>query len=859
MSAQTDPQISHGSRVRLHPWVVVEEEGRNPILGCQASRRYLDVNRETLIALEILNTSDSVDEAELRTAARLGDEYDLLELAWTLAERGFIDTVDGEPVPNGVAEARERHPWLYSVSTEQLAWIRSPWVRWLLAALVAIWFLVMLQDPHRLPHPRDLFFADDPLVVPLVAFASLMALAYVHELAHFAMARSHGIEATIRASRRFHIAVLETDVTNAWQLEPRARLSIFLAGPALNVVALTTSGLVLALLDPRPGSAFERALRFVAYINVYPLVFQLAVFARTDLYFVLLALTGERNLLADTRSFVIHGVRRRWLLLRGAAFEPCPACGTATLPDDPHCPRCGGPALPGDPERWGFRWESRRYLRTFGAVLVTGYTLGAAFVATFGLAAQERAWRMGFRRLDQAAGTGDWRHLVASLLFLLLYGAQAALLIWVLGRALWRLLLRFLPGGRRAAAEQPHDPDSPDADPNEPGDDMTAEPPASRSALPLTLDRLPRYLLDEHLVSPAELVDLPGLSVQDRSRRNRGFLVQAGQTTRLVVKQAGNLGDPDAVATVLAEAQVLQAVARDDALRPLRWFAPEVVHINWHDVVLVTRMVHPATNLTKLHLNGGEFQFPVDAAVTAGRMLATFHHRLGEAARHGFLPPLAEREPFAFDIPRYARMAASDGSPAATAFVRMLDETGVYDDLTEVRALHANGTDVIHGDVRWDNMLVTAGAGPREGLNLRLIDWELVGRGDGAWDLGCLMAEVLRFWCTATGMRAGRLRPGMDTPSAFDLADSHEATRALVDAYCRSRRFSARNRADLLARVQAYLPYLVTISAFELLQGSDELPTTSALALDLAREAQTDPAAAMESWFGINQKQEVAA
>lgn len=858
MSTQTDPPIQSGSRVRLHPWVVVQEAGRNPILGCEASRRYLDVTDETLVALEILHASSSIDEAELRTAARLGEEYDLLELTWTLAERGFVATVDDEPLDNGIADARTRHPWLYSISTGQLAWVRARWVRRAVALLVATWFVVVLHDPRLLPRPRDLFFAEDPLVVPLVAFAALMGLAYVHELAHFAMARAHGIEATIKVSRRFHIAVLETDVTNAWQLDPRSRLRIFLAGPTLNLVVLTGCGLLLAVLEPASGSGVERALRFLAYINVYPLVFQLAVFARTDLYFVLLAVTGERNLLGDTRSFVIHRVRRRWLLLRGAASEPCTGCRAATLPDDPHCPRCGGPAVPGDPDRWGFRWESRRYLRGFGLVLVSGYSLGIAFLATFGLAAQERAWRLGFARLDLAASTGDWEHLTASVLFLLLYGAQAALLLFVLGRALGRLFLRFVPR-RPTTAAATSETDPPDATTNEPGDPMTAEPRPARAAQPLTLDRLPRYLLDNQLVTAGELVDLPGLTVQDRSRRNRGFLVEAGQDTKLVVKQAGNLGDPDAVATVLAEARVLQAVARDDALRPLRWFAPEVVHVDWDGVVLVTRMVHPATSLTKLHLNGGELEFPVEAAVTAGRMLATFHHRLGEAARHGFLPPLSEREPFAFDIPRYAGNAASDGSAAATVFLRLLAETGAYDDLTAVRALHAQASDVIHGDVRWDNMLVTAGSGPRDGLNLRLIDWELVGRGDGAWDLGCLMAEVLRFWCTATGMRSGRLRPAVDIVPAFELAQTHASTHALVDAYCRSRRLSGRGRADLLARVQAYLPYLVSISAFELLQGSDELPTTSALALELVREAQDDPARAMESWFGITDNAEVAA
>jgi hypothetical protein len=61
-----------------------------------------------------------------------------------------------------------------------------------------------------------------------------------------------------------------------------------------------------------------------------------------------------------------------------------------------------------------------------------------------------------------------------------------------------------------------------------------------------------------------------------------------------------------------------------------------------------------------------------------------------------------------------------------------------------VRAALAGWTPacVIHGDLKWDNCLVVESGGDRR---VKVIDWELAGFGDPAWDLGCAIAEQLAF------------------------------------------------------------------------------------------------------------------
>jgi Ser/Thr protein kinase RdoA (MazF antagonist) len=87
---------------------------------------------------------------------------------------------------------------------------------------------------------------------------------------------------------------------------------------------------------------------------------------------------------------------------------------------------------------------------------------------------------------------------------------------------------------------------------------------------------------------------------------------------------------------------------------------------------------------------------------------------------------------------------------------------------------------VIHGDLKWDNCLVddTEAAARR----LRVIDWELAGFGDPAWDVGCALAEHY----VAGALLPERLGPRREDAIALLLrayADAAQMDRARLDAF----------------------------------------------------------------------------
>ncbi len=68
----------------------------------------------------------------------------------------------------------------------------------------------------------------------------------------------------------------------------------------------------------------------------------------------------------------------------------------------------------------------------------------------------------------------------------------------------------------------------------------------------------------------------------------------------------------------------------------------------------------------------------------------------------------------------------------------------------------------MHGDLRWENVLVAAEGKPR----VWLVDWEMGGAGERAWDAGCFAAACISAWlCSIPSVP--------DVPPA-DLADEAE-------------------------------------------------------------------------------------
>ena len=437
-TAVTD-SIAPQSVLTFHDLTFVDEPGRPPLVGCHEVRHYVELDREGVLVVRMLSDQQSIATVTNHFTNTLKRNVDVLDLARELAVRGFVAAVDDVAI-SGPKVRRTHMPW---VSQQRVAWLKHRRA-WLVAlTVISLGVLSAVLVPGARTSRGDVsFFGRPEFDMPLV-LAGMLINTYVHELAHLFVARAHGVRGSIRFSTRLHIVVMETDVTNAWHLPRSARLQIFLAGLAYNGMAwaiatllLTSHAIGATMLAPTTLAG----IRLFAAINLVPIGFQTLFWIRTDLYYVLATLLGERNLRGDSFTYLIYRVRRTWLLWRSKDKLTCAPCGARVHQKDPECMRCGhirihGASFP--PRRSRYRYVA------YGAIVLVGVPLHNFPRQPRVFALQWNVMVRTFAATSRTLHAGTGIESAGMVFLTILSISQLALITWLVGRLLLMAISRL--------------------------------------------------------------------------------------------------------------------------------------------------------------------------------------------------------------------------------------------------------------------------------------------------------------------------------------------------------------------------------------------------------------------------------
>jgi hypothetical protein len=343
----------------------------------------------------------------------------------------------------------------------------------------------------------------------------------------------------------------------------------------------------------------------------------------------------------------------------------------------------------------------------------------------------------------------------------------------------------------------------------------------------LTLAGAVPWLVRNRLVPASAVVDARDgrVEVRDYTRRNRNVKVLVPRRAGVLLKQAMEPDNAELSAGVAREAATLRAFARAPALAPMRRFVPTLLRHDPRDAILATALVHPATTLGKLHQARG---VSPASSLTVGRILARLRVAGIRAAREGSLRAIPRETPAALRIPTSLDHRAKE-DPHAAALRDALHGL-------PFAAAPERVVGLVHGDARWDNFLLTSGAGPRGELNARLVDWELAHRGDPAWDLGYALCEHVRAWLVD-----GQRQP----PQTW-----HAAVAQTALGYRRTARLSRDSARALRETLLRNLALHLAVHAYEALPVAPARPKLPLDAARLARAAHDDPARAARDLLG---------
>ncbi|GAA0684895.1 hypothetical protein GCM10009536_14880 [Streptomyces thermocarboxydus] len=346
-AAEAPPRVGPDARVALHE-LSVRRDRDEWIVGRMATRTFVALPPAGARAVRLLGEGLSVARTQERLRADTGEEFDIADFVTDLAALGFVARIDGRPLP-GPAPPRASLPWL---RPRHVRFALHPVLPVAVAVLLTAALVTMLLRPGLLPGYRDLLWSPHGSVVLLSGAAAGWTLLLAHELAHLVTARAAGVPGRMRLGTRLQFLVMQTDISGIELAPRRYRLTAYLSGIALNLSV--ASALVPVLAATGPASTAHRLSAAALLLALMPLPFQLMVFTRTDVYFVLQDLTGCRDLYGDGLAYARYRCRR---LLRSRAHKG---------EDDPSA------RLP--------RHE-RRAVRVYSVVLVVGTAACLAFMA----------------------------------------------------------------------------------------------------------------------------------------------------------------------------------------------------------------------------------------------------------------------------------------------------------------------------------------------------------------------------------------------------------------------------------------------------------------------------------------------
>jgi putative peptide zinc metalloprotease protein len=303
--------VSGAARIGLRE-LSITPDGESFMVGDLARGEFIQVPPIAVTVIKALRRGLTVDRAAVLARAEAGQDIDVADFVQTLAEVGFVASIDGVPVSvDGPALTSGGR------AGTVLARLARPFYRgpaWACYGILFVGCVVLISAvPWFRPRYSQLFFLANPLLSLVVLTAITLPMLFLHEVTHWLGARIEGVPARITASRRYYLVVAQTDMSALWALPRKRRYGPLLAGIAFDVVV---TALLLAARGAQymgwwhPVPVVARLLAALVVVRVFAIALQFVLFLRTDLYAVLITSLGCLNLTRISRLRMARRYRR---------------------------------------------------------------------------------------------------------------------------------------------------------------------------------------------------------------------------------------------------------------------------------------------------------------------------------------------------------------------------------------------------------------------------------------------------------------------------------------------------------------------------------------------------------------------
>ncbi|WP_226086894.1 hypothetical protein [Mesobacillus sp. S13] len=300
--------ITYESQIVLKQ-LIIQRDAKYYIVEDVLNGDFYEMPEVCIHAIELINQEKPLDVVEKALVVRYPDEdIDILKFVSQLLELNLISELDGEEMSS--SSVHKKHSGFSGIPESLGRFFFNTFSSKLYILLFIVSTILILFNLNLFPRYSDLF-AFDLMFQNVVAFLGIsFFLVILHEFGHVLAVRSEGLPAKIEVGHRLFFVVLETDMSQVWKLVAEKRNKLFLAGMYFDILVLFLA--LVAQVFVSEDTIIMGLLKLIVLNTFIRLVFQAAVFMKTDLYYVLENKTGCYNLMENGRNFLA-----KWLPFLG--------------------------------------------------------------------------------------------------------------------------------------------------------------------------------------------------------------------------------------------------------------------------------------------------------------------------------------------------------------------------------------------------------------------------------------------------------------------------------------------------------------------------------------------------------------
>jgi thiamine kinase-like enzyme len=276
---------------------------------------------------------------------------------------------------------------------------------------------------------------------------------------------------------------------------------------------------------------------------------------------------------------------------------------------------------------------------------------------------------------------------------------------------------------------------------------------------------------------------------------------------------------------------------------------PEFYYFDPVKYVLVIELLFDSESLWEYHQRMRSF--PVEIAKLQGEKLGAYHGQVKVNAQQDEMKVFKRELPWILSIHETNPMYLGQVSQGNSQLISILQQYPEFQ--TALGNIKADWkyTALIHGDIKWENMMLSRKKGDDASFELKIIDWEIADVGDECWDVGAVLQAYFTFWIFSLPLNNGVGLADAAASSPFDTDGIKPALAAFWSSYAKSRKLDNNNSQQMLVRCMSCAAARMIQTAYESIQTTPQISPHALCKLQMSMNILRDPKAAVHDLIGL--------